>query len=303
MGPRVIRVGTRGSALARVQTDAVVNALQAAHPRLRIEVVPITTSGDRTQHINAPGAGWGSGVFVKELEEALLANRIDLAVHSLKDVPPRLTDGLALIAIPSRADPRDALVTLDGRAVEDLASGARIGTSSARRAAFLQAVRSDLRVVPIRGNVETRLRKLSQGQYDGIVLACAGLERLQLEAPHVVLEPTLLPPAPGQGALALEARADDRELSELASALDDLPTRTAVRAERRLMARLEGGCRFPVGALGTPWPADQLELLGGLQRQDGQVVLERRLGRMDAPDELADQLAELLQSVPIGSTT
>jgi hydroxymethylbilane synthase len=291
----VIRIGTRGSALARVQTDLVATTLREHHADVEVEVVLIATSGDRTQHTNVPGADWGSGVFVKELESALLGGAIDLAVHSLKDVPPQPTPGLDLVAIPVREDPRDVLVTPDGRTFEDLDQGARVGTSSARRVAFLRAARPDLAFAPIRGNVDTRLRKLSNGEYDAILLAWAGLHRLGLaDVPHVVLEPDLLTPAPGQGALALQARADDQTVADLVASLDDARTAAAVRAERQLMARLEGGCRLPIGALATPH-ADRLTLTAAIADPDGRRVLrDRATGALASPEALADQVADRL---------
>jgi hydroxymethylbilane synthase len=236
-------------------------------------------------------------VFVKEIELALLQQDIDLAVHSLKDLPPEPSADLTLVAIPVREDPLDVLVTTDGRGLDGLANGARVGTSSARRAAFLRAPRPDLEFVPIRGNVETRLRKLTDGQYDAIVLARAGLRRLDLEWPaYVVLEPELLPPAPGQGALAIQARAGDRALAELVEPLHDPATASAVRAERRLMVDLDGGCRLPIGALGTPRPDGALHLLGGLAREDGSLGIAEAVGRVDAPEDLADRLADRLRA-------
>lgn len=294
MAAGVIRVGTRSSALARAQTALVAAALVEAHPDLEIEIVTISTSGDRSQAGNVPGPDWGSGVFVKELELALLHEDIDLAVHSLKDLPPAPSAELTLAAIPVRYDPLDVLVTVDGRALDDLGLGASVGTSSARRAAFLRAPRPDLHFLPIRGNVETRLRKLGEGQYDAIVLARAGLRRLDLEVAYVMLEPELLPPAPGQGALAIQARAGDRTLAELVEPLHDPATAAAVRAERRLMIDLDGGCRLPIGALGTPRPDGELHLLGGLARDDGSLRIADALGRLDAPEELADRLANRL---------
>src|SRR5437763_7174954 len=264
MGARVVRMGTRASALARAQTGLMARALLEAHPDVEIDIVPISTSGDRSQATNLPGADWGTGVFVKELESALLREEIDLAVHSLKDVPPAMSADLTLAAIPVRDDPLDVLITIDGRALDELASGARVGTSSARRSAFLHAARPDLHFNPIRGNIDTRLRKLGLGQYEAIVLARAGLRRLELEAAYVVLEAELLPPAPGQGALAVETRAGDRAIAELVEPLHDPATAASVRAERRLMVSLDGGCRLPVGALGTPQPDGGLTLLGGL---------------------------------------
>jgi hydroxymethylbilane synthase len=300
MGTRVIRIGTRPSALAHTQTELVAHALGAAQPGLQVEVIVIATHGDRTQATNQPGPDWGTGVFVKELERALLREDIDLAVHSLKDVPPVITSGLTLAAIPAREDPLDVLVTPGGRTLEGLPAGARVGTSSARRAAFLRAARPELHFVPIRGNVETRLRKLAEGQYDAVVLARAGLLRLHVEAAYVVLEPELLPPAPGQGALAIQCRAGDRALLELVEPLHDPATSAAVRAERRLMADLEGGCRLPVGALGRPRTDGGLHLLGGLAREDGSLSVASATGRLDAPEALADQLAEHLRSPGAG---
>jgi hydroxymethylbilane synthase len=296
MGRRVIRVGTRSSALAQAQTDLIVAALLQAHPDLQIERVLIATNGDRSQHSNAPGTDWGTGVFVKEIEAALLGQEIDLAVHSLKDVPPIVTAELTLAAIPVRDDPLDVLVTADGRTFEALAPGARIGTSSARRAAFLLVQRPDLQFVPIRGNVESRLRKLREGQYDALVLARAGLRRLQIDMPHAVLEPDLLPPAPGQGALAVQARAGDRDILSLVEPLHDPATAGAVRAERHLMLLLDGGCRLPVGALGTPRTDGGLELIGGLATDAGGVAIARAHGLLAMPEVLADHLASLLRA-------
>lgn len=300
MGTRVVRLGTRASALARAQTGQMARALLEAHPGLELEVVAISTSGDRSQSTNQPGPDWGSGVFVKELESALLREDIDLAVHSLKDVPPIISSELTLAAIPVREDPLDVLVTTDGRGLEGLAPGVRVGTSSARRAAFLRASRPDLHFVPIRGNVETRLRKLAEGQYEAIVLARAGLRRLELDPACVLLEPELLPPAPGQGALAIQSRAGDREMIALVEALHDPATAAAVRAERRLMVDLDGGCRLPIGALGTPQQDGVLHLLGGIATDDGTLSVAAASGRLDAPEELADQLAVRLRSPGAG---
>lgn len=292
----VVRVGTRASALARAQTTSVVEALLAVRPELQVELIPITTGGDRTQATNQPTGDWGSGVFVKELEAALLREEIDLAVHSLKDVPPVLAAELTLAAFPVREDPLDALVTADGRGLDDLAAGARVGTSSARRVAFLRAARPDLEYAPIRGNVDTRVRKLTDGEYDAVVLARAGLRRLDLEAPHVVLDPELLPPAPGQGALALQVRAGNRWLIDLIEPLHDPATGACVRAERRLMALLDGGCRLPVGALASASGTDALVLVGGLARDDGSICIKSERGALSDPEALADALAGQLRA-------
>jgi len=225
---------------------------------------------------------------------------VDLAVHSLKDVPPVVTPGLMLAAIPVREDPLDVLVTSNGKNLDELAPGARIGTSSARRSAFLHAVRPDLHFTSIRGNVETRLRKLADGQYDAVILARAGLNRLGVAPAYVVLEAELLPPAPGQGALAIQSRAGDREVADLVEPLHDPATAAAVRAERRLMADLEGGCRLPIGALGRVRSDGSLHLLGGIARDDGSLAIADALGRMQAPEDLADALAEHLRSPGAG---
>jgi hydroxymethylbilane synthase len=297
MGDRLIRIATRGSALARRQTDLIVAALVESRPGLQIEIVPITTGGDRSQASNKPGEGWGTGVFVKELEAALLRGEADLAVHSLKDVPPIVTAELSLAAIPPREDPRDVLITPAGRSFDSLPPGSRVGTTSVRRSAFLRAVRPDLEFQPVRGNVETRLRKLADGDYDAIILALAGLTRLDLMPRYEVLDPELLPPAPGQGALAVQARAGDRDVLDLVEPLHDPATGAAVRAERRLMAQLEGGCRLPVGALGTPSADGNLELLGGVAHPDGRrVLLDRHIGLLSSPEQLADTLAERLRT-------
>jgi hydroxymethylbilane synthase len=296
----VIRIGTRASALARAQTDLVGAALREAHPDIDIEVVPISTSGDRSQHTNQPSADWGSGVFVKELEAALLREEVDLAVHSLKDVPPEPSADLLIAAVPVREDPSDVLATVDGRALGELPSGARVGTSSARRSAFLRAARPDLHFEAIRGNVETRLRKMTEGQYDAVVLALAGLRRLDLDAAFVLLDPELLPPAPGQGALAIQTRSGDRAAIELVEALHDPATAACVRAERRLMVALDGGCRLPVGALGVPLPDGGLHLLAGMAAEDGTLSVGAIDGRLDAADELAEVLAQRLRTPGAG---
>lgn len=300
MGARVVRLGTRPSALARAQTAAIAAALREANPSVEFEIVPIATGGDRSQATNQPGADWGTGVFVKELEAALLHEDVDAAVHSLKDVPPVVTDGLTLVAIPVREDPLDVLVAAGGRGLDQLSAGARVGTSSARRSAFLHAARPDLHFAAIRGNVETRLRKMNDGQYDAVVLARAGLRRLELDVACVSIEAEVLPPAPGQGALAIQCRAGDAQLADLTRPLHDPATSAAVRAERRLMVDLDGGCRLPVGALARARNDGQLHLLGGLARDDGSLSVADALGDLGAPEALADQLADRLRKPGAG---
>jgi hydroxymethylbilane synthase len=244
-------VGTRGSRLALHQTGLVVQSLQAHDPDVQFEVRELRTEGDRDTKTSLSQIG-GQGVFVKELEAALLRGEVDLAVHSLKDVPIELAPGLMLAAIPERGDPRDALVSRGGVGLAGLPPNARVGTGSARRAVQLLALRPDIQPVDIRGNVETRIRKADEGHVDAVVLAMAGLERLGLqERAAEALSTDVMTPAVGQGALAIEARADDGELLALLSVIDHRDTRLACEAERAFLGRLGGGCRLPVGALAT----------------------------------------------------
>ncbi len=244
-----LTVGTRGSRLALRQTELVVTKLRGQVPGLQIDVREIRTEGDRRSAESLTAIG-GQGVFVKEIEAALLSREIDFAIHSLKDVPAELADGCVIAAVPERADPRDALVTRNGERLVDLPAGARIGTGSERRGVQLRALRSDVEPLDIRGNVETRIRKVGEGDYDAAVLAVAGLERLGLlERVSQVFEPDEMLPAVGQGALAVEAHADDAELRELLATMDDADARAAVEAERAFLQRLGGGCRLPFGAL------------------------------------------------------
>lgn len=250
--PPTLRLGTRASTLARTQSGLVADALRARGRT--VELVPIRTEGDvRTGSLVGIG---GTGVFVTALREALLDGRCDLAVHSLKDLPTAPAPGIRLAAVPAREDPRDVLCARDGAALRDLPDGARVGTGSPRRVAQLRLVRPDLALQDIRGNVDTRLGRVSgpagdDGALDAVVLARAGLARLgRLDAVTEVLDPAVVMPAPGQGALAVECRDDHVALADALAALDDPPTRLAVTAERALLARLEAGCTAPVGALG-----------------------------------------------------
>jgi hydroxymethylbilane synthase len=249
------RIGTRGSALALWQANFIASALKRAHD-VESELIRIRTSGDRMQsapvaQINEQiGSENGSkGIFIKELEEALLAGTIDLAVHSMKDVPTETPKGLTFAAITRREDPRDCLVSRKGRTLKTLPSGARIGTSSLRRQAQLRHHRPDLDVVDLRGNVDTRLKKLDAGEFDAIVLAAAGLNRLGLANRITqILDEDVMLPAVGQGALGIETRAADNSVRDLASVLDDADTRSCVTAERALLEELQGGCQVPLGA-------------------------------------------------------
>jgi hydroxymethylbilane synthase len=243
-----LRIGTRGSPLARAQTD-IVRARLALANRLdpaAIEVVAISTSGDAVRDRPLAEAG-GKGLFTKEIEEALLAGKIDLAVHSAKDVPTFLPKGLVLAAFPERADPRDALVSENYARLEDLPAGAVVGSASVRREALVRRLRPDVAVKLLRGNVNTRLEKVASGAFDAAVLALAGLERLGLSArAKEVLDPEIFPPSVGQGAIAIEIRADDEGAARLAVAIDDVPTATALAAERAFLAELDGSCRTPI---------------------------------------------------------
>jgi hydroxymethylbilane synthase len=228
------------------QTGWVVEQLLRHHPSTRFEVVGIRTEGDRNREAPLSEIG-GTGLFVKELELALQEGRIDLAVHSLKDMPARLPEGLTVAAVPQREDARDVLVSRLGKELPALPEGARVGTSSRRRAAQLLALRPDLQILNLRGNVDTRLRKAEGESYDAIVLAAAGLIRLgRADRITQVLPPEIMLPAVGQGALAVEIRADDRHTRSLVAAIDHPPTRAAVTAERAFLARLGGGCQLPI---------------------------------------------------------
>ena len=245
-GP-ALRLGTRGSALALAQSGHVAEAVSARLGR-PVELVRVQTEGD----VNAAAIAQigGTGVFVTALRDALLAGHVDLAVHSYKDLPTAPAEGLVIAAVPPREDPRDVLVARDGLTLGELAAGARIGTGSPRRTAQLLGLGLGLDVVPIRGNVDTRIGKVRSGELDAVVLARAGLARLgRLDEATEVIDPLTVLPAPAQGALAIECRVDDRELAARLGALDDDDTRTAVVAERALLAALEAGCTAPVGAL------------------------------------------------------
>ena len=247
--PRHVRVGTRRSLLATTQSGHVAAMVRGLG--LTTELVEITTDGDRSQASGASLVGSPStGVFVSALRDALLAGEVDLAVHSLKDLPTYPCEGVTLVVVPPREDPRDAVVARDGLTLGELPVGSRVGTGSPRRAAQLHALGLGLEVLPIRGNVDTRIRTVRDGRMDAVVLARAGLARIDrlLEATEV-LDPLQMLPAPGQGALAVECRSDDTELIAALAVLDDPRTRAAVDAERAVLATLEGGCSAPIGAL------------------------------------------------------
>jgi len=290
---RTLRLGTRRSALALAQAELVADALRAdGHD---VQLVEVVTEGDRSaQALTSLG---GTGVFVAELRQRLLADDIDLAVHSLKDLPTADADGLVIAAVPQRADPRDALVSREGFALAELPAGTFVGTGSPRRAAQLHATGLGLSVVPIRGNVDTRLRKVAEGEVDAVVVAAAGLARLgRLDEASEILDPAQMLPAPGQGALAVECRQRDEGLqAALAALLDDEATRAAATAERIVLARLEAGCTAPVGALADVAEGDEgleLYLRAAVVAVDGSRAIRMSVtGPVADSDELAIRLA------------
>jgi hydroxymethylbilane synthase len=288
---RTLRMGTRASALARAQTALVINAL---HGRVAVDIVPIVTQGDRSpQSLVEIG---GTGVFVSALREALVDGRIDVAVHSYKDLPTSDWPGLTLAAVPEREDPRDALVAHGGVLLGGLPASATVGTGSPRRIAQLRAAGYDFNIIPVRGNVETRLRRVFDGELDAVVLALAGLRRLgQAGAVSEILPTTTMVPAPAQGALAIECRDGDEAVLEIFAGLDSPATRACVAAERSVLRRLEAGCSAPVGAYaelaeledGT----EEIYLFGAVTAIDGSGDV--RSGRGGPPDE-AEQLGQRL---------
>jgi len=289
---RVLRVGTRRSALARAQTDLVVAGLGTP-----VEVIPIVTAGDRTAApIDVIG---GTGVFVSALREALLAGDIDLAVHSAKDLPVVPAEGIVIGAVPPREDPRDAVVARDRLTLAELPKGALVGTGSPRRAAQLRALGLDLYVVPVRGNVDTRLAHVGEN-LDAVVLAVAGLRRLgRFDAITEMLDPTRFVPAPAQGALAVECRADDLAAREVLAAFDDTGARACITAERALLSSLEAGCSAPIGALAEIHdnPAE-LTLTAVVTAADGSDAVRRTLTGVvaDSADVGRRLAAELIAS-------
>lgn len=304
-----LRLGTRRSALATAQSRLMAAGIEAASVvtgrPVRVELVEVTTHGDVS---TAPLSSFGGvGVFVSSLREALLDGRVDLAVHSLKDLPTAPFPGLTLAAVPVREAFNDVLVTHDGCGLAGLPPGARVGTGSPRRAAQLRRILPGVKIVDIRGNVDTRLRMVAEGELEAVVLALAGLRRLGRDGEvSDVLPPAVMLPAPGQGALGIECRADDATVLAALAPLDHAPTRAAVTAERALLARLEAGCAAPLGALAEVTPADAtrgggdgkpdlLTLQAVVADLDAAVVLRRvATGPADRPEELGHRLAEQL---------
>jgi hydroxymethylbilane synthase len=288
-----LRIGTRGSLLAKWQAESVRKQLFAS-AGVEAEIIIIKTAGDKMQQVPLTQLG-GKGIFIKELEDALLDESIDLAVHSVKDIPTEVPRGVSFPAVCRRDDIRDCLISPTGAKLETLRPGARVGTSSLRRRAQLLRLRADLDIRELRGNVDTRLRKVGDGEYDAIVLAKAGLDRLGLsQRISETFAPEVFMPAVGQGAIAVETRLSDNETGDLLTKLDDPETRAAIITERALLAALQGGCQVPIGA----WARierGEMVLEACVTSVDGQQQVKQRLtGAPDQGVQLGEQMARLL---------
>jgi len=294
MPSKELRIGTRGSQLALYQANWVKDKLIKAHPDLNVTLIKIKTTGDKIQDTPLAKMG-GKGLFVKEIEEALIREKIDLAVHSIKDVPTEFPKGLHLSVITQREDPRDVFISRDGKALKDLPQKAKIGTSSLRRQAQLLHFRSDLELVPLRGNLDTRLKKLKTMNLDGIVLALAGVKRLGLEERITEIIPTEISlPAIGQGALGIETRMGDKEVHEQIQFLNDKDSWIAVSAERAFLKKLEGGCQVPIAAFART-VGTSLQMDGLVGTIDGKRLVRHHMeGPIEEAESLGIELAEIL---------
>jgi hydroxymethylbilane synthase len=293
-----LRIGTRGSALALWQANHIREKLVELHGR-EAELVRIRTSGDRFQgaSIEQIGAETGTkGIFIKEIEDALLKGEVDLAVHSMKDVPTETPAGLIFSAVTKREDPRDCLISRDGRGLAELSAGSKIGTSSLRRQAQLRQRRPELQVADLRGNVDTRLKKVAAGEFDAIILAVAGVTRLGARGRIAEILPAeVMLPAVGQGALGIETRESDREISQLAASLNDKETQACVTTERALLRELEGGCQVPLGAW-AQISEGQIRIAACLLSVDGKECLRRELsGAVDDAEGIGRRLGTILR--------
>jgi hydroxymethylbilane synthase len=297
LGKRIV-VGTRGSRLAMIQAGIVIAGLSKIHPDLEFEPLAIKTTGDRRKRVSLEELG-GTGIFVKELEEALLNKDIDMAVHSLKDMPTDTPGGLRIAAVPERTDPRDVLVSSRGK-LSELPDGAIVGTASPRRAVQLIAQRPDLKIRPLRGNVDTRLKKVSSGELDGAVMAAAAMMRMGMEDRITeYLPPDSFVPAVGQGALAVEIRADDERVAGLVSPLNNQNSRAGVTAERAFLKSLGGGCREPIAALGVA-DNDTLHLDGMVANHNtGRILRAGLKGDSSIPEGVGERLAQ--QMIALGA--
>ena len=282
----ILKIGTRGSKLALKQSEWVKGKIEARYPHVRVELVKIKTTGDKILDSPLSRIG-GKGLFVKEIEDALLENRVDLAVHSMKDVPAELPDRLILSTFPEREDPADALISVTGQTLDQLPPGAKVGTSSLRRGAQLLHIRPDLRLVPLRGNVDTRLRKLESGDLHAVILATAGLRRLGLSARITQIIPfDQVLPAIGQGALGLEVRRNDAQTINLLDFLNHEPTKIAVSAERAFLKELEGGCQVPIAGLAR-LDGNELHFEGMVAELDGtKIFKEATIGAGEQAEEI-----------------
>ncbi|MFZ3072060.1 MAG: hydroxymethylbilane synthase [Thermodesulfobacteriota bacterium] len=293
MTKKLLKIGTRASMLALWQANWVKSEIEKRHG-LTVELVKIKTTGDKITDVPLAKVG-GKGLFVKEIEEALLSREVDLAVHSMKDVPTVFPEGLFLKAITKREDPRDALISRHGKKLLELPKGANIGTSSLRRQSQLLKARPDLNIGQLRGNLDTRLKKLEQGVYDAIILAGAGLNRLGLaEKITELIEPDVMLPAIGQGALGIETRTDDAYVNGLVEFFDHHDTSVAVRAERAMLKRLDGGCQVPIAAYGIV-KGDELRLTGLVASVDGlRIIKDVISGKATDAETLGVTLGERL---------
>jgi hydroxymethylbilane synthase len=291
---KIIRIGTRGSALAVWQAEWVRSQLLNLRPECHVELVKIKTTGDKILDVPLAQVG-GKGLFVKEIETALLEGRVDLAVHSMKDMPAEVPPGLCIGVIPERENPLDVLISRNGHQFEDLPKGARVGSSSLRRGAQVRHARPDITVHPLRGNLDTRLRKLETEGLDAIILAAAGVKRLGLEDRITEYIPeTLMLPAIGQGALSIEVREDDEAIRSLTAPMDHRETHLAVESERAFLARLEGGCQVPIAGHARVIK-DRIELTGLVAEVDGSVLLRETVnGPVDRGEQLGVELADRL---------
>lgn len=289
-----LRIATRKSALAMWQAEHVKARLEALHPGLEVELLGMSTKGDKILDVPLAKVG-GKGLFVKELEAAMLENRADIAVHSMKDVPMEFPEGLGLAVISEREDPTDAFVSNQYANLDELPEGAVVGTSSLRRRCQVSELRPDLKIEWLRGNVNTRLAKLDNGEYDAIILASSGLKRLEFhDRIKSIIPDTVSLPAAGQGALGIECRLEDKDVIELLKPLIHLPTQVCVTAERAMNRRLEGGCQVPIGGYAT-LEGDQLYVRGLVGEPDGsRIIRDEVRGTADQAEQLGIQLAEAL---------
>jgi hydroxymethylbilane synthase len=289
-----IRIGTRKSKLALWQANFVADQLKKHFPDIDVELVKIVTKGDKILDVPLAKVG-GKGLFVKEIEEAMLRKEIDIAVHSLKDVPTYFPEGLGLVAITEREDPRDAFLSVKYDSIDDMPEGAVLGTSSLRRKAQIMMKRKDLRIEDLRGNVDTRIRKLEEGQYDGIILAYAGLKRLGLQGRvKQIFDPQYMIPAVAQGFLGIEARLDDEKTKEIVSVLNHRESELRARAERSFLKTLEGGCQVPLAGY-SEIVDGKLKITGFVSDLEGERFFRDSMeGSLDDPEGLGEKLAQKL---------